>query len=99
MKKEMKLKLNGKKWIASLLKTVFNDRAGSAPYCKYREAKTSLNIGRSMLEMLGMLAVIGVLSVGGLFGYKKAMVFHKTNIILSDLQQCVLIGLREVVQN
>lgn len=29
--------------------------------------------GRSMIEMLGVLAVIGVLSVGGLVGYSKAM--------------------------
>jgi len=29
--------------------------------------------GRSMVEMLGVLAVIGVLSVGGIYGYKMAM--------------------------
>ena len=29
--------------------------------------------GRSMIEMLGVLAIIGVLSVGGLAGYRKAM--------------------------
>ena len=30
-------------------------------------------IGRSMIEMLGVLAIIGVLSVGGLAAYSKAM--------------------------
>ncbi len=30
-------------------------------------------IGRSMVEMLGVLAIIGVLSVGGIAGYSKAM--------------------------
>ena len=35
--------------------------------------------GRSMIEMLGVLAIIGVLSVGGISGYTKAMMKHKTN--------------------
>ena len=29
--------------------------------------------GRSMIEMLGVLAIVGVLSIGGLAGYRKAM--------------------------
>ena len=29
--------------------------------------------GRSMVEMLGVLAIIGVLSVGAIAGYSKAM--------------------------
>ena len=35
--------------------------------------------GRSMIEMLGVLAIIGVLSVGGLAGYAKAMRAYKVN--------------------
>ena len=35
--------------------------------------------GRSMVEMLGVLAIIGVLSAGGLAGYSKAMFQHKAN--------------------
>ena len=35
--------------------------------------------GRSMIEMLGVLAVIGVLSVGGIYGYKIAMNMHGAN--------------------
>ena len=31
------------------------------------------SVGRSMIEMLGVLAIIGVLSVGGIAGYSKAM--------------------------
>ncbi len=30
--------------------------------------------GRSMVEMLGVLAIIGVLSVGAIAGYSKAMI-------------------------
>lgn len=33
--------------------------------------------GRSMVEMLGVLAIIGVLSVGGIAGYSKAMTKFK----------------------
>ena len=35
--------------------------------------------GRSMVEMLGVLAIIGVLSVGGIAGYSKAMSKYKIN--------------------
>ena len=35
--------------------------------------------GRSMIEMLGVLAIIGVLSVGGIAGYSKAMEKWKIN--------------------
>ena len=33
--------------------------------------------GRSMIEMLGVLAIVGVLSVGGIAGYSKAMAKFK----------------------
>ena len=36
-------------------------------------------IGRSMIEMLGVLAIIAVLSVGGIAGYSKAMHKWKVN--------------------
>ena len=39
----------------------------------------SLCAGRSMVEMLGVLAIIGVLSVGAIAGYSKAMMKHKLN--------------------
>ena len=35
--------------------------------------------GRSMIEMLGVLAIVGVLSVGGLAGYAKAMRTNRVN--------------------
>ena len=38
--------------------------------------------GRSMVEMLGVLAIIGVLSVGGIYGYSVAMRKHKANEII-----------------
>ena len=43
--------------------------------------------GRSMVEMLGVLAIIGVLSVGGIAGYSKAMNKYKTNQTIDVLSQ------------
>ena len=42
-------------------------------------------IGRSMLEMLGVLAVVGVLSVGGIMGYKFAMDKYQANQTVNDI--------------
>lgn len=49
--------------------------------------------GRSMVEMLGVLAIIGVLSASGLAGYSKAMEKHRLNkmseqisIIISNIE-------------
>lgn len=51
-------------------------------------------IGRSMVEMLGVLAIIGVLSVGAIAGYSKAMMKYKlnqhaqsVNLLLNNLLQ------------
>ena len=41
--------------------------------------------GRSIVEMLGVLAVMGVLSVTGIWAYAKAIDSHKANRILNDL--------------
>ena len=46
--------------------------------CSTRPAMTNI-LGRSMVEMLGVLAIIGVLSVGALAGFNKAMMKHKLN--------------------
>lgn len=45
--------------------------------------------GRSMVEMLGVLAIIGVLSAGGLAGYSKAMFKHKLNTTMDQLTMLV----------
>ncbi len=45
---------------------------------KRRQADAPL-CGRSMVEMLGVLAIIGVLSVGAMSGYAKAMEKYKLN--------------------
>ncbi len=45
---------------------------------KRRQTDVRLS-GRSMVEMLGVLAIIGILSVGAIAGYSKAMMKYKLN--------------------
>ena len=47
----------------------------------------SLCAGRSMVEMLGVLAIIGVLSVGAIAGYSKAMMKYKLNKMVDQYNQ------------
>ena len=46
---------------------------------EYDTLGKSASAGRSMVEMLGVLAIIGVLSVGAIAGYSKAMMKYKLN--------------------
>ena len=48
-----------------------------------------LESGRSMIEMLGVLAIIGVLSVGGIAGYSKAMNKFKTNQVADQVSMLI----------
>ncbi len=49
--------------------------------------------GRSMVEMLGVLAIIGVLFVGGISAYSTAMEKHKANeLMAATMQEAVLIS-------
>lgn len=51
--------------------------------------------GRSMVEMLGVLAIIGVLSIGGIAGYSKAMTKYKANKALDQISM-ILMNVRVV---
>jgi hypothetical protein len=51
--------------------------------------------GRSMVEMLGVLAVIGVLSVGGIAAYKNAMNRHEANSIRNEVNRQVVVWASE----
>lgn len=51
--------------------------------------KTINENGRSMVEMLGVLAIIGVLSVGGIAGYSKAMNKYKLNKMFDQMSMIV----------
>ena len=51
--------------------------------------KSSQQSGRSMIEMLGVLAIIGVLSVGGIAGYSQAMAKFKVTKATDQIQTAV----------
>ncbi len=52
--------------------------------------KSKIESGRSMVEMLGVLAIIGVLSVGGIAGYKAAMEKITTNHAMEILNDALV---------
>ena len=51
--------------------------------------KTTDQNGRSMIEMLGVLAIIGVLSTAGIAGYSKAMTSYRANKLADQVQTVV----------
>ena len=55
-------------------------------------------LGRSMIEMLGVLAIIAVLTVGGIAGYSKAMEKFKVNKTVKEYSY-VIQGLLEYKDN
>ena len=48
------------------------------------DVDSSVQCGRSMIEMLGVLAIVGVLSIGGIAGYSKAMQKWKVNKLIDE---------------
>jgi len=48
--------------------------------------------GRSMVEMLGVLAIIGVLSIGGIAGYTLAMNRYRANELLDAASKVAIIA-------
>ena len=59
-----------------------------------KKVKLKSESGRSMVEMLGVLAIIGVLSVGGIAGYKTAME-RKTFNDAAELIRLLDVAVRE----
>ena len=51
-----------------------------------------LESGRSMVEMLGVLAIIGVLSVGGIAGYSLSMRRHRANGVADTVAKYALVA-------
>ena len=49
--------------------------------------------GRSMVEMLGVLAIIGVLSIGGIAGYTIAMNRYRANEWLNTAAQVSILAM------
>ena len=64
------------------------------PECDTMRANAATCRGRSMVEMLGVLAIIGVLSVGAIAGYSKAMEKYRLNKTLYEYNY-IISGLEE----
>ena len=47
--------------------------------------KQNYESGRSMVEMLGTLAIIGVLSIGGIVGYNYAINKYRANETINEI--------------
>ena len=79
--------ISDKKQVTSgwILKQVQDDIQPSSRHCERSEAIHS-NAGRSMVEMLGVLAIIGMLSIGALIGVKFAFDGVKANNLLNDVR-------------
>ena len=67
----------------------------SSGYCYQASREES---GRSMVEMLGVLAIIGVLSVGGIAGYVTAMNRYQANEILEGASLRIMMALTQLTQ-
>ncbi|MCP4395010.1 MAG: type II secretion system protein [Alphaproteobacteria bacterium] len=62
---------------------------------KNKNKEFELQSGRSMIEMLGVLAIVGVLSVGALSGYSAAMANHKANEAVEEIKR-IIIGVEDL---
>ena len=60
--------------------------------------KLNSQSGRSMVEMLGVLAIIGVLSVGGIAGYSLSMRRHRANQVADIAAKYALISYNQCYQ-
>ena len=77
----------------------FKGKSRAEEYGLLRVARNDIcSAGRSMIEMLGVLAIVGVLSVGGIAGYSKAMEMWKIDKIINEYNNLIF-GLLEHKQN
>ena len=60
----------------------------SASFPRRQESRSAdSESGRSMVEMLGVLAIMGVLAIGGIAGYRYAMDKYNANEILNEVRK------------
>ena len=69
-------------------KLFFDDVYTNSTRTKKAQVET-MQSGRSMIEMLGVLAIVGVLSVGGIAGYSKAMEKFKINKTIEQISHVI----------
>lgn len=54
--------------------------------------RSSPEQGRSMVEMLGVLAIVGVLSIGGITGYRFALNRYRANEIFDGITKRMIVA-------
>ena len=55
--------------------------------------------GRSMVEMLGVLAIMGVLAIGGIIGYRYAVDKYNANEIINEVKKRAIVASQQRIQN
>ena len=67
------------------MKNLNNDTMPLDSRVKHENDRRGLENGRSMVEMLGVLAIVGVLSIGGITGYSYGMDKYRANETINDV--------------
>ena len=76
----------------------FLSKAKSYFYAQRARRNARAESGRSMVEILGVLAIIGVITVGAMIGYRYAMERIMTNSIITGVRaRAVVIGQQRVL--
>lgn len=55
--------------------------------------KNNSQLGRTLLEMLSVLALIAILSIGAIAGYSYALTKNKTNVLINDVKTLAILTL------
>ncbi len=63
----------------------------------FMKKHNDLETGRSMVEMLGVLAIVGVITIGGIVGYRYAMDYIMTNAIITGIRARAVIVIQQRV--
>ncbi|MGN0919514.1 MAG: type II secretion system protein [Alphaproteobacteria bacterium] len=97
MKKQNLKKQTG---VSPLMGKSVGNKDINAAGCPIRSGMTEYyESGRSMVEMLGVLAIMGVLSVGGVAMYTTAMNKHRANEILNEASKRATIVAGQLLSN
>ena len=59
---------------------------------RYAQSDRGYQAGRSMVEMLGVLAVMGLISITGLMGYTYAMKRHQVNELINEANKRAVVA-------
>ncbi|MGN0919424.1 MAG: type II secretion system protein [Alphaproteobacteria bacterium] len=101
MKKENKKQIV----VSQMMGKSVENKALSSAGCPIRSGMTGGHFtqhtqsGRSMVEMLGVLAIMGVLSVGGVSMYSSAMNKHRANEILNEASKRAVMVAGQLLSN